>query len=139
MNGKNIPKNLVALIKIFQEMPELFAKKLLEHQVFKNDFLAVLSENPKLSDLAENPMKYQQGKRFFYSIDDINKFYNQFFQLLDYDQKHKHFEDNVYNATSETEALIIQLENALEDENYILASKIDRYMKLLNIDYTPKI
>ena len=35
MNEKNIPKNLVALIKIFQEMPELFAKKMLEHHALQ--------------------------------------------------------------------------------------------------------
>ncbi|MFV2015240.1 MAG: hypothetical protein ACC656_07430, partial [Candidatus Heimdallarchaeota archaeon] len=61
---------------------------------------------------------------------------NQFFQLIDYDKKTIQ-EDSVFGAKNEEDALIIQLENAIADENYILASKINKYMKLINIDYIP--
>ena len=133
MIGKNIPKNLISIIKIFQEYPELFAKKMLEHNSFNEEFLDVLNNSKILLDLSVNPTKYQNQKRYFYNIDDINKFYDQFFEHSQFDTVLD--ETNVYNAKDEEHALIIQLENALADENYILASKINKYMKLLNIQY----
>ena len=137
MDPRRIPKNLVALIKIFNNMPELFAKKLLEHEVFKNDFLINLDQNNVLADLVNNPLKYQQNKKSFKTIDDIDKFYNQFFKILNF-EKNDNISNNVFAAKDEVDVLIIQLENALSEENYILASKISQYMKLLNISYTPK-
>lgn len=138
METNNIPKNLIALIKIFQEVPELFAKKLLEHKVFNDEFIQILNSNAKLNDLSSNPSKYNSGKKIFYSIDDINRFYNQFFKHNIYEDPTYVKEQSVYDAKNEIEVLIIQLELALESEDYIKAAKISEYMKLLNIEYTPK-
>lgn len=138
METNNIPKNLIALIKIFQEVPELFAKKMLEHKVFNDEFLQILNSNVNLNDLSSNPTKYNSGKKVFYSIDDINKFYNQFFKHNIYEEHTPLQEQSVYDAKNEIDVLIIQLETALESEDYIKAAKISEYMKLLNIEYTPK-
>lgn len=138
MEGNNIPKNLIALIRIFQEVPELFAKKLLEHKAFNDEFLQMLNTNNNLSELATNPAKYNKGKKIFYSIDDINKFYNQFFIHNIYDETQIIKEESVYDAKDEIDVLIIQLESAIDNEEYIKAAKINEYMKLLNIEYTPK-
>lgn len=139
MDGNNVPRNLIALVKIFQEVPELFAKKLLEHKVFNDDFIQVLNSNSKLNELVLNPTKYSKDKKVFYSIEDINKFYDQFFKHTIYDNDVEFKTNSVYDAKSEKEVLIIQLENALEIEDYNKAAKINEYMKLLNIEYTPGV
>jgi len=135
MNENNVLKNLITLIKIFNDVPELFAKKLLEHNVFNEEFINVLSNNIDLINAFNNNVK---TKKVFYSIDDVNKYYDKFFKANFYKQNEID-KYNVYNAKDEKEALIIQLENALRNEDYILADKINAYMKLLNINYIPNI
>jgi len=136
MNDKVIIKNLIALIKVFSDVPELFAKKMLEHDVFNEEFLNILSNNASLSSINKDLNQHKNIKKVFYSIEDINKFYDKFFKMNFY----KQIEDdeyNVYSAKTEQDVLIIQLEKALETEDYVLADKINTYMKLLNINYTP--
>jgi len=136
MNDKVIIKNLIALIKIFSDVPELFAKKMLEHNVFNEEFLNILSNNIRLTNISKDINQHKNIKKVFYSIEDINKFYDKFFKTNFYKQTD---EDNynVYKAKSNEEALIIQLERALNSEDYVLADKIHSYMKLLNINYIP--
>jgi nucleoside-triphosphatase THEP1 len=135
MNENNVLKNLITLIKIFNDVPELFAKKLLEHNVFNEEFINILSNNIDLINAFNNNVK---TKKVFYSIDDVNKYYDKFFKVNFYKQNEID-KYNVYNGKNEKEVLIIQLENALRNEDYILADKINAYMKLLNINYIPNI
>ncbi len=136
MNDKVVIKNLIALIKVFSDVPELFAKKLLEHNVFNEDFLNILSTNTSLINISKDISQQKNIKKVFYSIEDINKFYDQFFKANFYKQIDED-QYNVYKAKSNEEALILQLERALNNEDYVLADKIHSYMKLLNINYTP--
>jgi hypothetical protein len=131
---KNTTKNLVTLIKIFQDYPELFAKKLLEHDVLRHSFLEIINNNAALEEYSKNPAIFQKQRRHFYSLSDIDKFYNQFF-IEDFIAGENFNDDSiVYNAKNETEALLIQLRNAIIDENYELAAQIKKYMQLCNID-----
>jgi len=136
MDDKVIIKNLIALIKVFSDVPELFAKKLLEHNVFNEEFLNILANNTNLSSISEDINRKKTVKKVFYSIEDINKFYDQFFKINFYKQTDEDLY-NVYKAKTEKDVLIIQLEKALKDEDYVLADKIHSYMKLLKIDYIP--
>jgi hypothetical protein len=136
MNDNSVLKNLIALIKIFNDVPELFAKKLLEHNTFNADFLNILSNNVDLINASSN--NDYKPKTVFYSVNDVNKYYDKFFKENFYKQTNINLY-NVYMAKTEKDALIMQLENALKNENYILADKINMYMKLLNINYIPNI
>lgn len=130
---KNTTKNLVTLIKIFQDYPELFAKKLLEHDVLRKSFLEIIGNNTALDEYAKNPASFQKQRRHFYSLADVDRFYNQFF-IEDLLPPTFADSENVYNAKDEAEVLLIQLKNAIVEENYELAAKLKKYMELCDID-----
>jgi hypothetical protein len=113
MSEEKIYRNLVRLLKIFQNRPNHLAKYLIENVAFNDLFLKLLLESEKLSDLEENPVPN------FKDIDEMNDYYNIF--------------DNSYKSKKKNpkkmlEDLTKKLEECIRAEKYEDAMRIKDYM-----------
>lgn len=113
MSEEKIYRNLVRLLKIFQNRPNHLAKYLIENVAFNDLFLKLLLESEKLSDLEENPVPN------FKDIDEMNDYYNIF--------------DNSYKSKKKNpkkmlEDLTKKLEECIRAEKYEDAMRIKEYM-----------
>lgn len=128
-------KYLSTLIKMFDGKPDLLAKKLLEHNVLKEDFTKSLEYNLLI--------KYYSRKNdisdeipYFHNIDEINNFYNQLFKGKKIDDLDVKESDEFLHKfdKSELEILQLQLNRAVDYENFELADKIHKYIQMIGLD-----
>jgi hypothetical protein len=113
MSEEKIYRNLVRLLKMFQNRPNHLAKYLLDNIAFNDLFLKLLVESEKLSDLEDNPIPY------FKDLDEMNDYYNVFDES--YKSKKK-------NPKKILEDLTKKLEECLRLEKYEDAIRIRDYM-----------
>ena len=113
MSEEKIYRNLVRLLKMFQNRPNHLAKYLLDNIAFNDLFLKLLVESEKLSDLEDNPIPY------FKELDEMNDYYNVFDES--YKSKKK-------NPKKILEDLTKKLEECLRLEKYEDAIRIRDYM-----------
>lgn len=108
-----IYRNLVRLLKIFQNRPNHLAKYLMDNMAFNDLFQKMLMESEKLSDLENNPIPN------FKDIDEMNDYYNVFDET--YKSKKKSPEKIKADLTH-------KLEEYLRLEKYEDAIRIRDYM-----------
>lgn len=113
MSEEKIYRNLVRLLKIFQNRPNHLAKYLIENVAFNDLFLKLLLESEKLSDLEDNKTPN------FKDIDEMNDYYNIF--DTSYKSKKK-------NPKKMLEDLTKKLEECIKTERYEDALRIRDYM-----------
>lgn len=108
-----IYRNLVRLLKIFQNRPNHLAKYLMDNMAFNDLFQKMLMESEKISELKNNSIPN------FKDIDEMNDYYNVF------DETYK----NKKKSPEKIKADLIQkLEEYLRLENYEDAIRIRDYM-----------
>lgn len=113
MSEDKIYKNLVKLLKIFQNRPNHLAKYLIDNVAFNDLFLKLLLESEKLSDIEDN------GVPSFKTIDEMHDYYNVFDET--YKSKKK-------NPKKIMEDLSKKLEESIRLERYEDAVRIRDYM-----------
>ena len=106
-------RNLVRLLKLFQNRPNHLAKYLIDNMAFNDLFLKLLVESEKLSDLEDNPIPT------FKNIDEMHDYFNVFDES--YKSKKKDPEKIIKDLTS-------KLEECLRLEKYEDAIRIRDYM-----------
>jgi cysteinyl-tRNA synthetase len=106
-------RNLVRLLKLFQNRPNHLAKYLIDNMAFNDLFLKLLVESEKLSDLEDNPVPT------FKNIDEMHDYFNVFDES--YKSKKKNPEKIIKDLTS-------KLEECLRLEKYEDAIRIRDYM-----------
>jgi hypothetical protein len=113
MSEEKIYRNLVRLLKLFQNRPNHLAKYLIDNVAFNDLFLKLLLESEKLSDLENTPPP------FFKDIDEMNEYFNVFDSS--YKSKKK-------NPKKILEDLTKKLEECIRLEKYEDAIRIRDYM-----------
>jgi hypothetical protein len=113
MSEEKIYRNLVRLLKLFQNRPNHLAKYLIDNVAFNDLFLKLLLESEKLSDLENTPPP------FFKDIDEMNEYFNVFDSS--YKSKKK-------NPKKILEDLTKKLEECIRVEKYEDAIRIRDYM-----------
>ena len=113
MSEDKIYRNLVRVLKIFQNRPNHLAKYLIDNMAFNDLFIKLLIESEKLSDLENNPIPH------FKDIDEMNDYYNVF---------DKSYKSKKKNPEKMFEDLTKKLEECLKLEKYEDAIRIRDYM-----------
>jgi len=118
MSEDRIYRNLVKLLKIFQNRPNHLAKYLIDNVAFNDLFLKLLVESEKLSDLEDSPIP------IFKDIEEMNDYYNIFDDS--YKSKKK-------NPKKILEDLNKKLEECLKLEKYEDAIRIRDYIAKMGL------
>jgi hypothetical protein len=113
MSEDKIYRNLVRLLKLFQNRPNHLAKYLIDNMAFNDLFLKLILESEKLSDLENTP------PHIFKDIDEMNEYFNVFDSF--YKSKKK-------NPKKILEDLSKKLEECIRLEKYEDAIRIRDYM-----------
>jgi excinuclease UvrABC helicase subunit UvrB len=126
--------HLTALFFQFKDKPHLLANYFSQHDALKETFKDRIVNNSKLKDISENMKNNQElDKPYFHNLEEMQKYYNQLFE------KEKEKESKkvhpVLGASTKEEALKVQLQEALDSEDYEKAAKLRDYMKQLGIDF----
>lgn len=135
----NIYENLVTLLKLFKDKPQYLVKFLLENNAFTEEFLKKVFDSTELkrintlkdSDVSEKDI-FSQLPHF----KDITSMNNYFSSIINGKNKPAKSE-NIYDLINKNlrEKIIKDLDDAIENENYLLAASIRDRMKELNIRY----
>lgn len=117
-----IYRNLISILKLFQNRPYHLAKYLIENEAFTEEFLNKILNNKKLNNLNEDDdSKNQLQAIYFIDISHMKDYLN---SLTD---------DSIDNTIDDEIKLNQKLEIFLKEEKYEDAARIRDYMKKNNI------
>lgn len=117
-------RNLLVVLKIFQNRPHHLSNFLLENGALTNDFLNKISDSDKLSEIAKTGVK--DNLLHFNSISEMKNYYSSLIDDLDGLGKKKSKEEITIHLNE-------KLQNAIDKEDYDDASRIRDYMRANNI------
>ncbi len=117
-------RNLLVVLKIFQNRPHHLSNFLLENGALTNDFLNKISNSDKLSEIANTGVK--DNFLHFNSISEMKSYYTSLIDDLDGLGKKKSKEEVAIHLNE-------KLQNAIDREDYDEASRIRDYMRINNI------
>lgn len=124
MNNE-IYKNLLVLLKLFQNRTSHLADFLIENDALKSEFIEKINNNSKLSEMTLSNIK--DNHLHFNSINEMKDYYKSLVDDL----------ENLKNKKTKEEFIIElndKLLKAIDNENYEEAVRIRDYMKLNNIN-----
>lgn len=124
MNNE-IYKNLLVLLKLFQNRTSHLADFLIENDALKSEFIEKINNNSKLSEMTLSDIK--DNHLHFNSINEMKDYYKSLVDDL----------ENLKNKKTKEEFIIElndKLLKAINNENYEEAVRIRDYMKLNNIN-----
>lgn len=125
MKKKKI-QNLITLLTLFKDKPNLLAEYLMEFDALSDNFMDNISNNKELSKMWEElDSSGEIEVPFFFNIEMMDRYYRNLFKS---DKKFKQMKNK------KEEELIIELKKALLDEDYEKASKIRDYFLIKNIN-----
>lgn len=117
-------KNLLIVLKLFQNRPHHLTNFLIENKALNSEFLEKITDSQKLSDMATDGIK--DNYLHFNSISEMKKYYQSLLDDL----------ENLKNRKTKEELqeeLNFKLKKAIDNENYEEACRIRDYMKVNNI------
>ena len=118
MDYNKFERNLILLLKIFNNRPNHLSKFLVDNKAFSEDFLKEVIESDKLNAIQDIDLE----KMDFSSIEEMNSYYNDL--IKDEEQKNtdlqKYFNDKLFKL--------------IQEENYEEAIKVRNYMNKKGID-----
>ena len=117
-------RNLIVVLKLFQNRPHHLAKFLTENKAINPDFLEKISDSDKISDMARNGIK--DNHLHFNTINEMKKYYNSLVNDLDNLKRKK-------NKEEMTKELKEKLQISIINEDFEEACRIRDYMRLNNI------
>ena len=124
MENESVYKNLVQLLKMFNDRPYHLAKYLIDNSALQKEFLQRISENYKLKKISEKGDKHETP--YFTDITQMNEFYSSFSDDM------KRLTDG--KSTDEIMSELNQrLNDYVNDEKYEDAARIRDYMFKNNI------
>ena len=119
MENEDLYRNLVILLKMFENRPYHLAKYLIENSAFNKDFIKKVVENSKLINLSEEDNNAKQP--YFLDIGKMNDHYNSFTDEIKLLERGK--------SPMEIEAeLNEKLDRLLFEEKYEDAARVRDYM-----------
>ncbi len=124
MNNE-IYKNLLVLLKLFQNRTSHLSDFLIENDALKSEFIEKINNNSKLSEMTLSDIK--DNHLHFNSINEMKDYYKSLVDDL----------ENLKNKKTKEEFIIElndKLSKAIDNENYEEAVRIRDYMKLNNIN-----
>ncbi len=126
---KNLKRNLITFLTIFDGKPNILAEYLLEYDLLDDNIIKLLLNNKELNNKSkELKDKGEIEKPYFTSLEEMQKFYNQFF-ISEKKQLYP-----LLGAETQEESIILQLKNAILSEDYNLAAQLRDYCQKNNID-----
>lgn len=124
--------HLTALFLQFKDKPHLLANYFSQHDALKEIFKDRIIGNSKLKNIYDDMKKNEENsKPYFHTIEEMEKYYNQLFEK-DKEPKKIH---PVLGVSTKEEVLKVQLQEAIDKEDYEKAAKLRDYMKQLGIDF----
>ena len=116
MKKDNINKNLIALLKLFNNRPYHLSQFLIDNNALNNDFIKKLDTNDKLINIDNEDLQFN-------TIDDMKNYYNSLVEDT----------DNKKSKKDITKDINKKLRKAIENEKYEEAAQIRDYMILNKI------
>lgn len=125
-DNEKIYRNLITVLKLFQNRPYHLAKYLMETEAFKEEFLNKIKESERLNTLNTEEDNNSLKAIYFIDISHMKDFFN---SLTDdvYDKKFK-------NKRNTIEELNAKLDKCLKEERYEDAIRIRDYMQKNGIE-----
>lgn len=126
MEGEDVYKSLVTLLKMFKNRPYHLAKYLVENSALTNEFITKLKNSNKLKELSAEEKNEQKllppaAPVYFLDIAQMDNFYNSFLDDLKELAKDKGIEQL-------TKELNDKLDKCIKEEKYEDAARIRDYM-----------
>jgi len=126
MEGEDVYKSLVTLLKMFKNRPYHLAKYLVENSALTNEFITKLKNSNKLKELSAEEKNEQKllppaSPVYFLDIAQMDNFYNSFLDDLKELAKDKGIEQL-------TKELNDKLDKCIKEEKYEDAARIRDYM-----------
>jgi protein-arginine kinase activator protein McsA len=126
---KALRDKLIALFSMFENKPHLMAEYFLEYDLLKSSQKEQLLTNESLE---EKTKEFKETgkiiKPYFKNLEQMQKYYNDFFYQEEIQQKHP-----ILGYKTRKESLLNQLENAIQNEEFEKAAKLRDYIKELGI------
>lgn len=120
-NNDKIYKNLITILKLFQNRPYHLAKYLMENDAFSEDFLEKIKNSDKLNKMNQEVDSSSIQAIYFIDISHMKDFFNS-------------LTDNVYeDKKDDFSELNTKLEKCIKEERYEDAARIRDYMQKNNI------
>ena len=117
-------KNLLVVLKLFQNRPHHLTKFLIENNALDSKFLEKINDSEKLTDMDKTGIR--DNILHFNSINEMKNYYKSLMDDLEYLKERKTKEELGIELNQ-------KLKNALKSENYEEASRIRDYMEFNNI------
>lgn len=117
-------RNLLVVLKLFQNRPHHLTKFLIENEALNSKFLEKINDSEKLSEMSELGIK--DNILHFNSITEMREYYKSLMDDLE------HLKERKTKEELEVE-LNHKLKSALMNENYEEAARIRDYMEFNNI------
>lgn len=119
-----IKKNLITLLKVFENKPNLLAQYLLEYDILDDKMKKLLLDNKELFNLSKELDDSMEIKiPYFNTIEEIEFFYSKFFNNI----------NGTLSKESSEEIFNQQLKTYLINEEYEKAAKLRDYCMKNNI------
>ena len=120
-NNEKIFKNLITILKLFQNRPYHLAKYLIESEAFSEEFLEKIKNSDKLNKMNEEIDYSSIQAVYFIDISHMKDFFNS-------------LTDNVYeDKKDDFTELNFKLNKCIKEERYEDAARIRDYMQKNNI------
>ena len=120
MEYDDLYRNLVVLLKMFNNRPYHLAKYLIDNDALRDNFIKNISDNGKLNDISKDD-DVEMKLMYFLDIGKMNDYYN---KITD--------EVNLLALTKSPEEIEFEinekLDNLIFDENYEEAVRLRDYM-----------
>lgn len=118
-------KNLISLMKMFEDRPYHLVKYLMENGAFTDQFKSSVSKNNFLDKVKEDEEDYLASRQiYFVDISQMNDFFNSLFSDIEWTR------DSTPNLTKD---LNTKLDNYIREERYEDAIRIRDYMNKMGI------
>lgn len=118
-------KNLISVMKMFENRPYHLVKFLMEKNAFTDEFKSVVMRNNFLDKVKEDEDDYLSSKKiYFIDISQMNEFFNSIFKDSDW---------GVDTQPDLTKDLNSKLDGYIRDERYEDAIRIRDYMNKMGI------
>lgn len=125
-DNDKIYKNLITILKLFQNRPYHLAKYLIETEAFTQEFLEKIKTSEKLNSINEEEDYSSLKAIHFIDISHMKDFFN---SLTD-----DNYNKKLTNKRNIVEELNAKLERCLKEERYEDAIRIRDYMQKNGID-----
>lgn len=125
-----LKRQLVALLVLFRDKPNILVNYLLHYDALKKDFKERIKTNAFLHDISsEFQEQHHVAAPIFLSLAEMQKYYNQAFQ-----RARETKSPSVLGISTEQEVLLVQLHAAVSAEDYDRAARIKKYMDESGMD-----